>query len=600
MSLWKKGFRRLGRRGQKSVSAEQSAQRQTEHICQIEALEPRRLLAFSVVPIHLGMVYGEYATQDDFTGNRFELTWDGGQPGTQLTELVINADKDGQGLSPGDCFFDIAEGGRGVYGWKGFEILENQGIDQVSVQVEDGGAVLRLSFAGFDPGDRLVFLIDVDEAGYWDGTAYHDNSKAEGAEFEGSWLTATFTAPHYYQATASSQFVDQYGTLLAGSGLSLPQDDLLPGKPDSSADLTAGGFLQLQQTPLPITLAGRVYEDANMNNSIDSGELGIAGVQLSLWRKEGDAYVDTGLRATTDALGYYRFEATSEVSLDPGVYRIVQTQPDGYLSVGAQPGHVGAETRGLAESPNVLTEIQLLGGDQSQENNFGEVRPASICGRIFADMNLDGAWQPGEPRLAGVTVQLLDADGHLLQTTATNSDGQYCFTGLLPGVYSVRELQPAGYLDGPDQVGSVGGYIVLPDTLAGIQLVSGAHGVEYNFSEILPGRLSGYVFQDGPTLVLEHGQPVPPIESVRDGQFTPDDTPLAGVSVQLWRDGILVAETTTDANGFFEFAMLQPGNYTLRQVQPAGYVDGIDTAGSLGGLADSHSDTISAISIAPG
>lgn len=704
MGLWKKGFFRFGRAPRKPVSSTPSIQQQTEHVCHIEALEPRRLLAFSVLPIHLGMVYGEYATNDDWTGNRFELTWTGGEPATQLTQLVLNTDKDGQGLSAGDCFFDTAPGGRGVYGSKAFEVIENHGIDDIFVEVEDGGTVLRLSFVGFDPGDRLVFLIDVDEA-------LPDNSKAEGAEFEGTSLTATFVAPHYEEAVATTQFVDAYGTIGASFGLSLPPDDVLPGAVESSADLTAGAFFQTHQTPLPIHISGRVFEDGNMNNSLDPAETGIAGVELALWRKEADTYLDTGLRATTDVLGNYRFEATPEVPLEPGVYRIVQTQPDGYLSVGAQPGHVGSEVRGFAEGPNVISEIQLLGGEDSLENNFGEVRPASISGRVYAERNLDGLWQPDEPLLpgttlhlldaeghilattqtdalgqyrfdgllpgtyaiqeiqpvgyfdgadyvgsaggmlvgpdtissialgsglqavhydfteiipnslsglvyadmnqdgiftheepllAGVRIDLLDADGHLLQTTLTDATGQYRFDQLRPGVYTVQETQPADYLDGPEQIGSVGGRLVLPDTITDIRLVSGTGATEYNFGEILPGRISGSVFQDGPTIILQYGQTLPPLAFLRDGQLTADDTPLAGVVVQLWRDGTLVATTTTDSEGSFQFTMLEPGTYTLRQIQPAGYLDSIDTAGSLGGVVQSATDTISEIPVSPG
>ncbi|MCS7306144.1 MAG: carboxypeptidase regulatory-like domain-containing protein, partial [Thermoguttaceae bacterium] len=581
MSGWKKAFRRFvqsnknaARRGH--PTRQEAKDRSLEHICQLEVLEPRRLLAFSVLPIHLGMVYGEYATQDDFTGNRFELTWSGGQPGTQLTELLLNLDKDGEGISLGDCFFDIAETGRGVYGWKGFEIVENYGIDQVSVQVEDGGAVLRLGFTGFDPGDRLVFLIDVDEAGY---TILSDNSKAEGAEFAGSWLTATFQAPHYYPATVSSQFVDAYGSLLADSGLMLPEDSVLPGKEGPAADLTAGAFVKLRQTPLPISLSGRVFEDANMNNSIDAGEPGLAGVELALWRKQGDTYVDTGLRATTDASGYYRFEATSDVTLEPGTYRIVQMQPEGYLSVGAQPGHVGGETRGLAESPNILTEIHLFGGEETQENNFGEVRPASICGRIFAERNLDGLWQPNEPLLVGVTVELLDAHGNLLQTTTTDPFGQYCFTGLMPGVYSVRQLQPEGYFDGADYVGSAGGQLLGQDTIAGIVLGSGVQAVGYDFTEIIPNSLSGLVYAD----------------MNQDGSYTPGEPLLAGVTVELLdADGNLLQTTTTNATGQYQFEHLPPGLYTVREIQPAAYLDGPDQLGSEGGLVVPP-DTISGI-----
>ena len=49
----------------------------------------------------------------------------------------------------------------------------------------------------------------------------------------------------------------------------------------------------------------------------------------------------TGLTTTTDANGNYKFEG-----LLPDTYRVVETQPNGYLSVGDTPGTVNGSTRG--------------------------------------------------------------------------------------------------------------------------------------------------------------------------------------------------------------------------------------------------------------
>ncbi|MBC7336797.1 MAG: hypothetical protein H5U01_11085, partial [Clostridia bacterium] len=69
-------------------------------------MEARMLLSAS--PIHLGMVYYEDATGTDESGDTLELTFQGGAPGTQLTRIVIDTDKLGDGLTIGDCFFDTS------------------------------------------------------------------------------------------------------------------------------------------------------------------------------------------------------------------------------------------------------------------------------------------------------------------------------------------------------------------------------------------------------------------------------------------------------------------------------------------------------------
>ena len=48
---------------------------------------------------------------------------------------------------------------------------------------------------------------------------------------------------------------------------------------------------------------------------------------------------------------------------------------------------------------------------------------------------------------------------------------------------------------------------------------------------------------------------------------------------------IPMTATTTNASGAYSFGNLRPGTYTLTETQPAGLLDGKDTAGSLGGVA---------------
>ena len=121
---------------------------------------------------------------------------------------------------------------------------------------------------------------------------------------------------------------------------------------------------------------------------------------------------------------------------------------------------------------------------------------------------------------------------------------------------------------------------------------SGVNGISYDFWEVVPAKISGYVFQDGPTIVVNKGDPEPNIPALRDGKLTPDDKRLAGVVLELC-DGSGYPLTdaqgnhitaVTDANGYYEFTMLMPGAYSVVETQPSGYVPGIDTVGSKGGL----------------
>ncbi len=194
--------------------------------CRVEGMEPRLLLAFEVPPIHLGAVYFEDGSGHDEVGDLIEITFDGGAAGTQLTEIAIQTDKYGDGLSLGDVFFDTRPGGLGAFAPGGPVIIDQTGIDAASFQVLDGGSLLVIQFAGFDAGEKLVFSIDVDEMG-----ALGPNAVAEGNEFEVSQLTATFVAPYFHDAQSSDIFLDYYDFKLASAGLSLPPDDYDPPSP---------------------------------------------------------------------------------------------------------------------------------------------------------------------------------------------------------------------------------------------------------------------------------------------------------------------------------------------------------------------------------
>ena len=83
------------------------------HRCTLDVLEERRLLA---ADIYVGSVYYEGAEGDDATGDKFYVTYQGGAAGTQLNRIVIDGDKEGNGLGNGDTFFDTSAGGLGAFG----------------------------------------------------------------------------------------------------------------------------------------------------------------------------------------------------------------------------------------------------------------------------------------------------------------------------------------------------------------------------------------------------------------------------------------------------------------------------------------------------
>jgi hypothetical protein len=113
----------------------------------------------------------------------------------------------------------------------------------------------------------------------------------------------------------------------------------------------------------------------------------------------------------------------------------------------------------------------------------------SLSGFVYLDRNQDGIIDTanGDHGIAGVTIELIGVND-LGQTvdliTTTDSTGAYSFTGLRPGTYSLSESQPAGYTDGADYLGSLGG-TPQDDQFFNIALGAGQTGVNYNYTEFL-------------------------------------------------------------------------------------------------------------------
>ncbi len=557
--------------------AGESANLPTKHArrprrCGFEEIESRRLMA---ADLHVGSVYYEQAAGDDLNPNIIHFTFEGGAAGTELTRIVIDGDKDGLGRSAGDIFFDTAPGGFGAFRSNPLRIISHDGFEVLNTQVVDGGMRMVIDLAGFQAGETLVISVDVDEYQFVSGDDIDINAVAEGAEFQRSKFITTFKAPHYEDLTATTLFWDAYNKNFAdaasqsGSTLELPPDRY--NQPPDLSDLTAGAVAVAEQVALPNSIAGVVFLDHNLNNDQDAGDPGIRGVELALLQWDGSKYVATGLTTVTDTLGRYRFD-----DLEIGKFRVVESQPDGYRSVGAAAGTVNGVTRGVVTTSDIVSEIELLGGEDSVHNDFAEYLPVSIGGRVHVNTTGD-CEDPGNPPLAGVTIHLLDQNGTIIDTVVTDKNGEYLFDDLRPGIYGVREVQPVGYFSGATLVGSAGGDKG-NDVITNVVLTSGVDAVNYDFCEIPPATISGYVYVDTNN------------NGIRDA----GEAPIAGVTLTLKDENgqPTGATTVTDANGYYQFSGLRPGTYGVGEVQPVGYLDGLDTPGSAGGTAQNPGDMI--------
>jgi|GEM_PF-850846 len=366
--------------------------------------------------------------------------------------------------------------------------------------------------------------------------------------------------------TQPAGFLDGTDSVGLGAGGTLGNDQITNIQLTATIPATGYNFGELT----PSSLAGTVYRDLNNNGGVDGGEGGVPGVTVTLTGSDDHGAI-APIVLVTDGNGNYNFG-----NLRPGSYTITETQPSTLLD--------GKDTQGTPGNGTVANDafqnIPLATATTGAGNNFGELTPATIAGRVYNDANNDGS-DSGEAGVNGVTVNLTGTDdlGNSVTLSAvTTANGNYSFTGLRPGTYSLSEVQPAGLLDGLDTAGTPGGGAASngaadADLISGIAITSGTSSAGNNFGELSPSSFSGTVYHD----------------RNNNGVINSGEAFIANVTVTLTgtddRGNAVNVSTTTDSSGNYSFGTLRPGTYTLTETQPANYEDGIDTPGTANGTA---------------
>ena len=295
----------------------------------------------------------------------------------------------------------------------------------------------------------------------------------------------------------------------------------------------------------------------------------------------------------------------------PGGVSVIQADagsPTVRLKTGAvvPPGGCRIEVDVTAATAGTYNNNIPVGALQS---NFGfNQQPANapllvstlgyISGKVFRDNTapLDGVYVAGtDTPLAAIEVRLYSGavvDGAPIFTTFTDAQGNYLFSELPAGTYSVSEpTQPAGTLNSATKAGTIvgiGASTGTPGTASNpsattsqiVGIVLGMDGADAtrvsgspnnDFSEVVPVSISGTVFMDMNNNGTQQGA----------------DPALANVQIDLtgtdWQGNAVSLSVLTDASGNYSFTDLPPpnaGGYTVTEpTQPPASSNGITTAG---------------------
>ena len=175
-----------------------------------------------------------------------------------------------------------------------------------------------------------------------------------------------------------------------------------------------------------------------------------------------------------------------------------------------------------------------------------------IGGVKFDDTDGDGIRDPGEPGSPGVAFNLLDTADNVIDTVQTDASGQFAFAGLSAGSFTVVEIVPSG---------------VTPTTAttAGATISSTMPSVgDLSFGNFTNVSIGGIKFND-----LDG-------DGVRDA----GEPGIGGVTMNLTIGGT-VRQIVTAADGSFAFENVGPGQATIAEVVPDGFVPTSPAGGTM-------------------
>ncbi|MBM4166669.1 MAG: T9SS type A sorting domain-containing protein [Ignavibacteria bacterium] len=220
--------------------------------------------------------------------------------------------------------------------------------------------------------------------------------------FNSSDKTTTYLGPTQLSAEILSSDIDTAGTFTVTVFNPAP----------------AGGESNAQTfTVIALSsMAGTLFLDTDGDSIKDVGESGLQNWKIKITGAKIDSM-------NTDANGYYSF-----INLQPGGYLVSLEQQNGYV-----------QTLPSNQSGYNLT---LAAGQYVTGVDFGNFQYGSISGMKFNDVNGNGTKDSNDVGISGWKIKI---SGAKTDSTTTDGSGNYSFTNLKAGNYTVSESQQAGW-----------------------------------------------------------------------------------------------------------------------------------------------------------
>jgi hypothetical protein len=281
----------------------------------------------------------------------------------------------------------------------------------------------------------------------------------------------------------------------------------------------------------PLSIKGKVIDDCT--------GLGLKGWTVKL----SGGGITTPISTTTKADGSYEFKSSASLKLTAGtLYSVCEVLKDGYTPVTYHANNSSAM------SPEYCIPVFLDCGETEVED-FENIPHLVISGHEFNHCTGEG--------LGDWIIHLKDGAGNVLETTFTDENGYYEFSGLNPGWYTVCEDSIpefwTSFRDDPSPAMSLPGTSAAPEDCETpkcivVNLDYCEDSTDNDFENIPPFCINGTVYNNS--------------------------TAMVGFPIKIENsDGTQILSIPTDPFGKYSFCGLKAGTYTVCVNKPGWTAD---------------------------
>ncbi len=272
--------------------------------------------------------------------------------------------------------------------------------------------------------------------------------------------------------------------------------------------------------PRTFNISGFKINDTNGNGVWNPGEMGIENWNIMLLNDTGVQLANT----STNAQGFYQF-----MNIFPGKYNIAEEVKPGFTPTNATSIPVTVENMDVMNVNFTNTPVAVKNG--------------SISGMKFNDSDGNGIRESNEAGLPNWTIVLKNSTGATVAIATTDANGNYSFTNLSAGNYTVGEVLKSDWKQTAPPTGT---YTVII-TSAG-ENVTGRDFGNMQIVVVVPTfNISGFKL-NGAT-----------------------DSGIQGWNITI-KNSTMQTTTMTNMNGFYEFTGLVNGTYNVSEEMKPGFI----------------------------